>query len=176
MDVNKRVQVVRDQAFVRISKAISVKDARSIIRYSDIVKQVENVEKDINQALSVLTRLERNLGDGEFPAGATNDAPIMRDNRYPPEIKLSPRAHSRVRRQEYLEGLMSQGIKLIRTGEKTFQSGEGGIIAIPHATERSPNKWWLGQAKAEYAVIILLCERDSGELVDLVLDDSLSSD
>lgn len=83
----------------------------------------------------------------------------------------SKRARAQERRAEWLEQQRRNGIRLRQIGEKTFETEGHKKVGVPFASERpaQPDRWWLGLADDSFDFVVLLCQDDSGALLDFVL-------
>lgn len=84
-------------------------------------------------------------------------------------------------RMAYVNDLNSRGIQLRRSGRSKviFETKSGKTIGMPFANEypsRKPGRWFLGLPDQNFDFVILLCETDSGALLDFVFPTDFVSD
>jgi hypothetical protein len=91
------------------------------------------------------------------------------------EGKLSKRASGKRARRDYVSRMQREGLTMRLAGGIWAYLEEGDFwIAVPSATERRPNRWFLGISEREVtekgrAFIVLLCQDEAGSMLDIVL-------
>lgn len=79
-------------------------------------------------------------------------------------------------REDYIVQLRNRGVKIERDKGVCART-TGGVWAIPFATERRPNRWFLGLPEADILQklsnsnlgVVLLCQAESGALLDFMI-------
>jgi hypothetical protein len=80
------------------------------------------------------------------------------------------RERGRRARQEFLSFLKSRGVILRpEKGDAIYKKTSGENVGVSYASERQPNKWFMGLPTRGYMDAILLCESERG-VNRLVLD------
>jgi hypothetical protein len=82
-------------------------------------------------------------------------------------------------RTEYANRLRERSIRLSRIDSRVkFRTDSGKIAGIPYASEkpRRPNRWFLGLPDQRFDFVILLCETDTGTLLDFVFTPNFVSE
>jgi len=77
----------------------------------------------------------------------------------------------------YVHELIKNGIIVSQYGKVWAKTNSGMWVAMPLATERHPDRWFLGLSETEVikknnaggVTIILLCQSDEGSLLDFVI-------
>ena len=89
----------------------------------------------------------------------------------PPSRDMSgARERGRRARQEFLSFLKSRGVTLRpEKGDAIYKRASGDNVGVSYASERQPNKWFMGLPTRGYVDAILLCVSESG-VNRLVLD------
>lgn len=73
-------------------------------------------------------------------------------------------------RDEFLRKREAEGVQLqLIKGKTIFRARSGKRVGIAVATERQPNRWFLGLPVGGFDHAILLCHRENGEVVDIPL-------
>lgn len=170
MSIESRIEKLRKETLQSIVKAASVGDSASVIQLSGKAKRIEMLCQDCQKLETELTLLE--TAEEEAPAlrthqTARNERELHRDNgRNAVEFG---RELGRKAREAYVDKLRRQGTQLHRINETQFKTARGSLIGIAFATERQPNRWFLGLRDKSYKAVILLCKRNSGELLDFIV-------
>jgi hypothetical protein len=83
-------------------------------------------------------------------------------------------------RESYISQLQHSGVKIDQV-DRIWAKAYGNLwVAMPFATERRPNRWFLGLSESEVferirnggLAIVLLCQSDMGDTLDFVLPPS----
>jgi len=175
MNLQARLENIRKKALNEIEEA--ARDGRSavVVKYSGILEEIERAGKELSGIVATIDQLEGSTSGALGGEPSEMSLNTQSDNKIREELQLSARARAVHRRRDYLRDLKSRGIDLDQIGEKLFRKNDGSIVAIPYAYEREPYRWFLGQKKSTYKAIVLLCERENGEIVDLVIPDDFLS-
>lgn len=97
-----------------------------------------------------------------------------------PETGVTSFERGRRVRESYISGLQQNGIKIDQVDAVWAKTAVGLWVAVPFATERAPNRWFLGlpEKKVRERIrnggvsIVLLCQPESGSTLDFVLPPS----
>ncbi|MCK4579633.1 MAG: hypothetical protein KAU50_12645 [Candidatus Marinimicrobia bacterium] len=183
MNLQARLDNIRKRAFNEIEEAARESRIAVVVKYSGILEEIARAEKKLSEMVATIDQLEKSTSEivatTDQLQGSTTGAlggesgemmlDTKSDNKAREELQLSARARAVDRRRDYVRNLRSRGIDLQKDGEKLFRKSDDSIVAMPYAFEREAYRWFLGQKKSEYKAVVLLCERDTGELIDLVL-------
>ena len=75
-------------------------------------------------------------------------------------------------RKEFIGKLEGKGIQLqLIRGKTIYRTKAGERVGIAVATERQPNRWFLGLPVKGFDHAVLLCQRKNGEVVDVPLSE-----
>ena len=109
-----------------------------------------------------------------------NDGPVTSSNFHSSAGAVEPsrssvtdvRARGHRIREKFLDKLMTEGINLRRVRGKTiYQTNSGKLVGIAVATERQPDRWFLGLPENGFDHAVLLCQQESGEVMEIILPD-----
>jgi len=163
---------LRTQAFQRI--ADSAKKGRT-----DEVIRLGRIPKECEDAMDLLKSLESQIARIEVELQRSNPRPQVSEVRAKEGLKgptrassqVSPRRKANEVRTAYVNDLSHKlGSHLRRRSEVIFETQLGKSVGMPYATELTnlPDRWWLGLPDEHFDFLVLLCETDSGELLDFV--------
>ena len=170
-DLQSGLEELKKRAYEKAAQA-----ARSL--HADRAMAMVRAAKDCESALDLLQRLKQEAEriQGILSDEGVHSSPVVRNK--PSSVAnsliptaLSNRARAQKRRAEWLEQQRRNGIHLRQIGEKTFETEGDKKVGTPFARERpgQPDLWWLGLADESFDFVVLLCEDDSGALLDFVL-------
>lgn len=92
-------------------------------------------------------------------------------------VDLTPRERGKRLRENYLRELHKKGISINQVDGVWAKTANGSWIAIPVATERRPDRWFLGLGQNDVleridkrdGIVVLLCQSESGSTLDFVI-------
>ena len=85
------------------------------------------------------------------------------------EMSVPGRGHGIKIRADFLDRAARAGLPLRPYRGAIFQSSKGRRIGIAVATERKPNRWFLGLGEGLFDAAVLLCAPNSGKVLDICL-------
>ena len=169
MNLQARLENVRKRALNEIEEAAREGRSPLVVKHSRVLEEIERAGKKLSEIVATIDQLEGSTSG--VLGGESSEMPLNTQGEIKTREELQQSARSRAvqRRRDYLRDLKSRGIDLDQIGEKLFRKKDGSIVAIPYAFEREPYRWFLGQKNSKYKAVVLLCERDNGEIVDIVI-------
>jgi hypothetical protein len=87
----------------------------------------------------------------------------------PSLTRVSGRGHGVAIRKEFLEKAAKHGLQLLPFRGAIYKSESGTRIGVAVATERQPNRWFLGLTQDLFDSAALLCQATSGNTVAVCL-------
>jgi hypothetical protein len=145
----------------RIRIAVGRSESRAVIDASQQLKEIEDLLQDY---AALDTRAQRLLATAETVIGSQTEPPST----------VPGRAHGIEIRADFLRRASSRGQQLYPIRGSIF--GLGDIrVGIAVATERQPNKWFLGLPQNGFDAAVLLCRNTAQEVMDICLPRSFVS-
>lgn len=162
------LQNEKNKILSAISRAASEGRADLVLAESEKLEKIENL---IARHRQITSELE----------GLRSGAPIM-TNKSTHRIAASEISESRSTQMvssrelgEQIRGIFlskreSEGIHLqLIKGKTIFRTKSGKRVGLAVATERQPNRWFLGLPTGGFDHAVLLCQRENGEVIDIPL-------
>ena len=150
---------------------------------TDEVGTLANLAKNCDAALEMkkgldaeVERIGEELKSMDQPRPAVLSAPILRSPAgalKEHSRKAGSRQRGREKREKWvMTAMRNPGVRLRRLGEITYETASGKRVGIPYASEAAQRTypWWLGLPDEQPHFVVLLCETETGELIDFVLD------
>jgi len=81
----------------------------------------------------------------------------------------SGRGIGRTIRMDFLKKISEEGIHLEHIRGSVYETKSGDKVGIAVATERNPDRWFLGLPLEGFDHAVLLCKRDTGDTVEICL-------
>lgn len=167
MDLKTRITNFRNDALKKIEEAARKGDTTTVISGTKVIEEAERLMRMWQAISDDLNKLERNSSSN--PEQNSNQAhteeisiPVLRK-------ELSPRLKGKILRKNFVQYLEDKGIHLTRKSGSTYKTERGGIVGIAYASEKRPGRWFLGLPVISYDSIVLLCEKDRGEILRFVI-------
>ena len=137
------------------------KIARLIDRHDQIVQELEMLREDKTNS-----NISSPSAKQETPA---KELPLK-------SMAAAARRHGEEIREAFLRRLTGEGVHLqLIKGKTIYLTKSGQRVGIAVATERQPNRWFLGLPIAGFDHAVLLCQRDAGDVAEIRLPDKFFS-
>lgn len=83
---------------------------------------------------------------------------------------MTAREHGKEIREAFLKRLTEIGVSLHQVrGETIYRANSGETVGIAVATERQPDRWFLGLPAGKFDNAVLLCQRENGNIIEIQL-------
>lgn len=161
MSIKDEIEALKIKALRKIGDAAKTGDTRIIVGATRIVQESERLIKAFDELVSEMGGLAMDLESLEQSSGT--DISISNGT------KTSPRMRGRLRKEAFINDLKEQDFKLNFSKDSLFMTEGGERVGVAYSSEHLPGRWWLGIKNDSYKAIVLICERDSGGIVRLVL-------
>jgi hypothetical protein len=161
MSIKDEIEALKIKALHRIGEAAKAGDTRIIVGATRIVQESERLIKVFEELVSEMGGLAMDFESLEQSRGVD----IFVSN----GTKTSPRMRGRLRKEALINDLKKQEIRLSFSKDSILLTEGGERVGVAYSSEHQPGRWWLGIKNDNYKAIVLICERDSGGIVRLVL-------
>ncbi len=175
MDVLTDLERERKSILSRISDAAGRGRSDVVVRESERLKRVETLIKRQRQIVSQLEKLQRTQ---ESPSATPREKRklYIRKPFQKVDERVSPRQNAAAVRKAFLANLERTGIRLVPIeGQTIYRTVSGKRVGIAVATERQPDKWFLGLRSGAFQHAVLLCQSDNGQIEEILLPASFFS-
>jgi hypothetical protein len=154
----------------QIAQAAQKGKSDIVLAASEKLGRVESLISRHEQLILEITELH-----GKKVDAITMEAPKGNQRRPMDNASLhldakAPREYGREIREAFLERLTKGGIHLQQAkGVTIYRTKSGQRVGIAVATERQPDRWFLGLPVGGFDHAILLCQRDKGDIIEIQL-------
>ena len=153
-----------------ISRAASDGETELVLSESGKLEKVKHL---INRHRQIILELEE-LRSGKSSYPTTTDTTNQGTPKKVDKLRSSRLASSRELgnkiRMEFLRKLEGEGIHLqLIKGKTIYRTRSEKRVGIAVATERQPNRWFLGLPVGGFDHAVLLCQRENGEVIEVPL-------
>jgi len=171
MNILEDLQKEKKRILSNISQAASEGETEVLLSESENLRKIELLIDRHNQIVLELEKIRSN--DLKVPTSANSTT----QERYEgDQIRSSRPANSKELgnkiREDFLRKLEKKGIHLeLIKGKTIYRTHSGQRVGIATATERQPNRWFLGLLDGGFDHAVLLCQRENGEVIEIPLPD-----
>ena len=168
MDALTELQNERNKILSAISRAASEGKTDLVLAESEKLEKIKNLISRHSQIISELEGLRS--GNPQIPQQKTRRVIAKPVDESRSKQMLTSRELGEKIRNEFLSKREAEGIHLqLIKGKTIFRTRSGKRVGLAVATERQPNRWFLGLPAGGFDHAVLLCQRESGEVIDIPL-------
>lgn len=168
MDVLADLQKEKNRILSKISKDASEGKTELVLAESG---KLEKIKLLISRHRQLISELEELIsGKVSPPAPVSNLKTGEQVDESRPTRLVSPREVGAKIRNDFLKKLEGEGIHLqLIKGKTIYRTKSGKRVGVAVATERQPNRWFLGLPIGGFDHAVLLCQRENGEVIEVSL-------
>ncbi|MFQ6759524.1 MAG: hypothetical protein D9V46_00935 [Deltaproteobacteria bacterium] len=170
MDAIADLQKEKSKILSAISLAASEEKTALVLSES---QKLEKVELLINRHRQIILELEELRGNKfDFPSlvNTTKQERYKKNAELRPVRPIDSRELGEKLRKKFLEKLEWMGTRLqLIKGKTIYRTKSGKRVGIAVATERQPNRWFLGLPVGGFDHAVLLCQRKNEEVIEVPL-------
>jgi hypothetical protein len=154
----------------KISTAAREGKSEAVLSASEKLRKIEMLINRYEQLEVEIAELQKE-GGFHMNTGAAIESQMKPTSTAIPRISVKTvREHGREIRETFLKRLLQTDISLQSVkGETIYRCKSGEKVGIAVATERQPNRWFLGLPAGGFDHAVLLCQRESGDVVEIRL-------
>jgi hypothetical protein len=168
MDAVAELQNEKNRILLAISKAASEGETDLVLAESEKLEKIKNLISRHSQIISELEGLRS--GNPQIPQQKTRRIVTGPVDESRSSQMVSSRELGENIRHEFLSKREAEGIQLqLIKGKTIFRTTSGKRVGLAVATERQPNRWFLGLPDGGFDHAVLLCQRENGEVIDIPL-------
>jgi len=165
MDIQKELS--REKAIILEAISSAAREGQVELLLAN-TERLERIERLIDRNEAILRELIQ-IRDMEIVPKA-----VIRDSNAESNTRSSQQSSSRIiganLRKDFLRKREAEGIALeLIKGKTIFRTNSGETVGIAVATERQPNRWFLGLPENGFDHAVLLCQKENGEVIDVPL-------
>lgn len=170
MDAIGKLRQDKKELLEIISTAASEGKSETVLSASEKLRKIEMLITRYQQLEVEIAELQGEGGLHMNTEAATENRTKLTSPPFPRASVKTVRERGREIREGFLKKLLQTGILLQQVkGETIYRTKSGEKVGIAVATERQPDRWFLGLPAGGFDHAILLCQRDNGSVVDISL-------
>jgi hypothetical protein len=154
----------------QIAQAAQEGKSDVVLAASERLTKVESLIKRHEQLILEIAELHSKKVNARTPAAPEGSPWRPLENLTLHLGGKTPREYGREIREAFLERLAKGGIHLQPAkGSSIYSTKSGQRVGIAVATERQPDRWFLGLPMGGFDHAVLLCRRDKGDIIEMLL-------
>ena len=167
-DALTELQNEKNKILSSSSKAASEGKTDLVLTENEKLEKIKNLISRHSQIISELEGLRS--GSPQMPQQKTRRVMARPVEESRSKQMLSSRELGEKNRNDFLGKRESESIYLqLIKGKTIFRTRSGKRAGLAVATERQPNRWFLGLPVGGFDHAVLLCQRENGEVIDIPL-------
>lgn len=176
MDAITQLMDEKTHVLGKIAEAAQRGDSQDVLALGERLEKVESLIRRHDNLVRDISSL-----NGEDSRSKTIPSPreslaTQRSKEQNGPRLTSGRGIGKTIRSAFLKELVEKGIHLRQMKGTIYETQSGQRIGIAFATERKPDRWFLGLPLGGFDHAILLCERETGDTVEFWLSKNFFDD
>lgn len=170
MDALTDLQNERKTILSSISRAASEGNTRLVLSESEKLEKIEHLINRHSQIVLDLEELRSTKSDTDLTPNLVKKEESRKVNMLRSSRLASIREHGQEIREKFLSNLGREGVPLhLIKGKTIYQTKSKKRVGIAVATERQSNRWFLGLPVNGFDHAVLLCQRENGDVIEVLL-------
>lgn len=168
MNALEQLNRERDQVLSKISEAAGKGRAADVLKDCARLEQIESLIHRYTGLVNEIDNLSRS--DEIMNISPLNKAVTVHYETASGKTGLnSGREIGRTIREEFVNKLLRSGIELRQSKGTIYKTSSGSRVGIAVATERQPDRWFLGLLKDSFDHAVLLCQSEKLGTIEICL-------
>ncbi len=176
MDLKSRLAGIKRKVLRKIEHAAASRHTRLVSSLSALALRAEEDEELLAKIERRIAAYESEIGSDE-PRDLGSILDLIRgESRLTRTAKSRGRGNSgEIARQQFVKAGKERGYSLKQASGVTYQTTMGKVVVLPSATEQRPDRWFLGIADERPDVVVLLCQKEEGALLEFIIPSAMIS-
>jgi hypothetical protein len=175
MDSTDDLQKEKSNILSNISQSATEGNSDSVLSASEKLDKIESLIDRHGQIVQEREMLREDKTNSNVTAPSAKQETPKKELKFK-SMAAAARRHGEEIREAFLRRLTHEGVHLqLSKGKTIYLTKSGQRVGIAVATERQPNRWFLGLPIAGFDHAVLLCQRDAGDVAEIRLPDKFFS-
>ena len=169
MDAKDQLMQKKSKLLEQIVDSAQRGNSQEVMDAGERLKKIESLIDRHEKLLRDISNLEN--GDQEILHSHNNlDVSRPMRSKEPGSLDVATaRDIGRTIRRAFLNKLSEEGVRLENIRGCIYETKSGHRVGIAVATERNPDRWFLGLKHKSFDHAVLLCKQDTGDTVEICL-------
>jgi hypothetical protein len=169
MDAKNQLVNEKNKLMAQIAEFAQQGKAQEVLAVGQRLEKVEFLIARYEKLLHDISDLDTEDRDSKPLAHTRVVSKFAKDEGLSRLGAVSGRGIGRTIRMDFLKKVSENGIDLRHLRSSIYETRSGHKVGIAVATERKPDRWFLGLPLEGYDQAVLLCKRDAGDTVEICL-------
>lgn len=167
MDAKSQLMHEKEKLLKLISESAQRGDSQEVLAVSEKLNKVESLMGRYEKLLRDISDLDT-ISKPQPLDNTRARSSLVKDNAIN-RLDTAGRGIGRTIRLDFLKKASESGVHLTHIKGSIYETGSGHKVGIAFATERKPDRWFLGLPFGRFDHAVLLCMRDTKETVEICL-------
>jgi hypothetical protein len=169
MDVKNQLIHEKTKLLKQIAESAQQGKSQEVLSAGERLNKIESLVERYENLVRDIANLDTN-GRKTQPFQNTRVGSRLAKGRTPHTMDVaSGRGMGRIIRMDFLKKTSEEGIHLEHIRGSIYETKSGHKVGIAVATERNPDRWFLGLPLEGFDHAVLLCKRGAGDTVEICL-------
>lgn len=165
MDAKKQLMQERTKLLNQIAEFAQRGESHEVLAAGERLNKVESLIERYEKLVNDISNLETDL-----PQNTRQDSKNSRGKNHKEQNFIAAgRGIGKTIRMDFLKKASEKGIYLENIRGSIYKAQSGRKIGVAVATERKPDRWFLGLPSKGFDDAVLLCKPDSGDTIEICL-------
>ena len=165
MDAKKQLMQERAKLLNQIAEFAQRGESREVMAAGERLNKVESLIERYEKLVIDISNLETNFSQNTRLDSRNSKDKSLREQ----DIIAVGRGAGKTIRMDFLKKASEKGIYLENIRGSIYKAQSGRKVGVAVATERKPDRWFLGLPSKGFDDAVLLCKPDSGEIIEICL-------
>jgi hypothetical protein len=165
MDAKKKLMQERTKLLNQIAELAQRGQSHEVLAAGERLNKVESLIERYEKLVNDISNLETDI-----PQNTRIDSRNSRvKNHKGQNFVATGRGTGKTIRMDFLKTVSEKGIYIENIRGSIYKAQSGRKVGIAVATERKPDRWFLGLPSKGFDDAVLLCKPDSGDTIEICL-------
>lgn len=169
MELADQLKKLKAKAMKKIGEAAAEHNTSRIRTLSGLANRIEEDQRALSEIEERANAYVAELSESTSASPSSSTFKDIIEDISKTVRKTSRHGKGKDARKMFVDSGPRLGFHLTPTGGRLYQTTSGNKVGIAFANEQKPDRWFLDLKNEDYDVVVLLCKRGTGEMLDFVL-------
>jgi hypothetical protein len=169
MDTKNQLVHEKAKLLKQIAESAQRGNSQEVLGAGERLKKIESLIDRHEKLLRDISDLDNEARGTHALQNTRVGSRLVRDKDLRRLDVASGRGIGRTIRMDFLKKASEEGIHLEHIRGSVYETKSGDKVGIAVATERNPDRWFLGLPLKGFDHAVLLCKRDTGDTLEICL-------
>lgn len=169
MDARNQLMHERTKLLTQIAEFAQRGESQEVLAAGEKLEKVEALIGRYEKLVHDISDLDTESPKSQPLEDTREGSRLVRDKDFRKMSAVSGRGIGRTIRMDFLKRVSEDGVHLRHVRGSIYETQSGRKVGIAVATERKPDRWFLGLPLQGFDHAVLLCKADTGDTVEICL-------